>query len=310
MKVSYTKEQLDIISSSTNLVVDAIPGSGKTFTMVAKAVYESKLGNKVLVLTHTKKAAGIFHNRINKFNLKNIDVKTIHALSFNILSNNGYSFDDLNNYAEMLETSIYFESPKYDVIIIDEAQDINKSQYKVINSIKARKIFIGDRNQTIFGFTGASPSLFQYLISNGYRYKTLSYTFRTSGMIVDYINFFKKQAILKGPEIHPFNNFNTKVMLRTKDSFAPKGYINIVRYNNQKKSKNTINIHEAKGKEFNDVFIKIPNANYFKKDKDKNLLLYVALTRAKYNLIIAGYNYIDEIQNFTGGKSANKKRKI
>lgn len=45
-----------------------------------------------------------------------------------------------------------FNELKYDYVLIDEAQDINPAMLHIINKIKSRKIFVGDKRQNIYGF--------------------------------------------------------------------------------------------------------------------------------------------------------------
>ena len=292
----YTTEQLSIITyTESDLLVDAIPGSGKTFTMVGKAVWESQQGNNVLVITHTKVAAGVFKSRLDKLDHKDIEVRTIHSLAYKVLSNEDQVLGKIKDFDKLLYGAQLCDIKDYDVIIIDEAQDINSIQYDLIKNIPGRKIFVGDRNQTIFMFAGAKKDFFSYLMENGYKYMTLSFTFRTSGEIVEFLNRFKAKAFLPGPKIKAIKTFKTELILTKAAIRQPEGYVRLCRYNNEKGISRIFNIHEIKGKEFNNVYINIPNEKYFAKDLDRLMLIYVAITRARQKLMIAGYTSIPEI---------------
>ena len=45
-----------------------------------------------------------------------------------------------------------FSSLKYDTVLVDEAQDLSFPMLNIINKIKAKKVFVGDIRQAIYGF--------------------------------------------------------------------------------------------------------------------------------------------------------------
>lgn len=54
--------------------------------------------------------------------------------------------------------------PQYDVVFIDECQDLNVAQQKLVDKLTkrgGRQIFVGDPNQAIYGFAGADFNSFQ-----------------------------------------------------------------------------------------------------------------------------------------------------
>ena len=61
---------------------------------------------------------------------------------------------------EMLEYPIRhgWQSEKYDIILVDECQDLNPQQIKFLSCIPTdRIVFVGDINQAIYGFRGSDP---------------------------------------------------------------------------------------------------------------------------------------------------------
>ena len=102
---------------------------------------------------------------------------------------------------------------KYKYILIDEFQDINKSQYELIKLINAQSnIFaVGDDDQSIYGFRGASPEILNkflkdykfakkiYLTEN---YRCAKLIVKLSKLVIDYNKLrFKKRFIAKNDEI-------------------------------------------------------------------------------------------------------------
>jgi DNA helicase II / ATP-dependent DNA helicase PcrA len=58
--------------------------------------------------------------------------------------------------------------PKFDIVFVDEAQDMNICQQILVKKIlksKGRIIYVGDKNQSIYFFAGADGSVFEKLIS-------------------------------------------------------------------------------------------------------------------------------------------------
>lgn len=66
---------------------------------------------------------------------------------------------DTISFDDMIDAPLFhgYTFPKYDVVLIDEAQDLNASQLEFCARLAAsgRIIAVGDRNQSIYGFRGA-----------------------------------------------------------------------------------------------------------------------------------------------------------
>jgi len=87
----------------------------------------------------------------------------------------------------------------YDIILIDEAQDLSAVMYDIVKNQKAVKIYVGDINQQIYGFRG-SINIFQN-ISKRY---PLTQSFRFGRKIAEVANIILKRnnslELLKGSE--------------------------------------------------------------------------------------------------------------
>ena len=81
--------------------------------------------------------------------------------------------------------------PKYDYILIDEYQDINFSQIKLIELLNPKSVFcVGDPRQSIFGWRGSNIN---HILDFEEKYKdseviTLTKNYRSNNHIVDLIN--------------------------------------------------------------------------------------------------------------------------
>ena len=71
----------------------------------------------------------------------------------------------LKDYTDMIENFIVSElCPKYDVVFIDEAQDLSPIQWKMFDILKKNSkhvILAGDDDQAIYGWAGADVKRFQ-----------------------------------------------------------------------------------------------------------------------------------------------------
>jgi len=87
----------------------------------------------------------------------------------------------------------------YDFIIVDEAQDLNKVAKAIIKKQKSNKVYIGDRDQKIYGFRGAI-NIFEDMESDSVEF-SLSKSFRFGNKIADVANLllseFKDTESLK-----------------------------------------------------------------------------------------------------------------
>ncbi len=93
-------------------------------------------------------------NFVEIYEKYNRDLKTNNAMDFSDILVNTYNLLKLPHILEKVQD-------KYKYVMIDEYQDTNNLQYKIIDLI-ARKHFnlcvVGDENQSIYGFRGANIS--------------------------------------------------------------------------------------------------------------------------------------------------------
>ena len=106
-----------------------------------------------------------YQDLIEHFDLINsddIDEETVIDMSIKVLKLNNNTpnvidFDDMV-YMPLVKGCRFFQ---FDIVMVDEAQDINATRRAIIKAIvkpRGRVIFVGDRNQAIYGFTGADSN--------------------------------------------------------------------------------------------------------------------------------------------------------
>ncbi len=188
-------------SNSHQLLITAGPGSGKTTVLTRRIAYLINL-NKVyaencLAITFTRRAAQEMRGRLKILlaeKSSSVNIHTFHSLCLSILKENYekagldknfgviseqekalydvvpenlIEFDDLitftvklfENYPEIRE----FYQEKFKMVFVDEYQDIDENQYKLIKLLVPENgniCVIGDSNQAIYGFRGGSAKFF------------------------------------------------------------------------------------------------------------------------------------------------------
>jgi superfamily I DNA/RNA helicase len=122
--------------------------------------------------------------------------------------NNYLKFKKVNNlidFEDMLEKALVpnIEFPSYEVVMVDEVQDLSKLEWKVISKIgvKTKELFlVGDDDQSIFGWKGADPRIFlKWPCSN---IRTLKETYRLPKKIYN----LAQKIISEIPDNHRLGN--------------------------------------------------------------------------------------------------------
>jgi superfamily I DNA/RNA helicase len=233
-----------------------------------------------------------------------------------------YDFTDLPLYLNDMLIE-HKETIQLGGLFVDEFQDVDPTQLEVFDRVVAdKKFFIGDPDQAIYIFRGATKEVFNKL--KDFKIYKLNDSYRSYQPILDFASCFKIQVkdkwwinkttyhytdnmkairgdgkgecqmfvdrrgqffdmILNGPTISP------KELLPEQLENNP--YQVLCRTNIEAKTlhklglKNAMTIHQAKGLEFKNVLLidfEVQN------EEDKNVA-YVGLTRAKDKLILAHY---------------------
>ncbi len=220
-------------NTEQQILIVAGPGSGKTTVLTQHIGYLiSECGIKpknFLAITFTKKAANEMEERLQKVISQKssaLNIHTFHSLCFSILKQN-YKQAGLNenfivmsekekelcenqelinnalNFDELIELSVKLLSENNDIlndyrnmfkyVLIDEYQDIDENQYKLIKLLVPENgnIFaIGDPNQAIYGFRGGSAKFFNNFTLDypKTRIINLKNNYRSTNSIVDASN--------------------------------------------------------------------------------------------------------------------------
>ncbi len=81
----------------------------------------------------------------------------------------------------------------YDFVFVDEYQDINPLQEKILGKFKCNMFYVGDVKQSVYGFRMCRPQFFidkqrEYASSDGGKALYLKYNFRSGSEVLDSVN--------------------------------------------------------------------------------------------------------------------------
>lgn len=124
------------------------------------------------------------------------------------ITKNLLDFNDLEKFAlKLLENTKIREEikQKYDLIFIDEYQDANRVQEKIVSLISKdnNRFMVGDVKQSIYSFRQAEPELFlekEEIYKNDANKSEsimLNYNFRSNGKILDFVNLVFNKIMTK-----------------------------------------------------------------------------------------------------------------
>jgi superfamily I DNA/RNA helicase len=234
-----------------------------------------------------------------------------------------YDFTDLPLYlkTKLEDNDEYIE---IDGLFVDEFQDVDPIQLTVFERVNAaKKFFIGDPDQSIYMFRGATDEIFRMLPD--FKVYELNRNYRSFQVILNFAMSFHDQHPSSLKLIYYTDDKNNIIadrgdkdgyvfqelyqnhmLMYHKDSYSEKKvkanetikneltnfqYMILCRTNRQVKElqekgyPNVSTIHKAKGLEYDNVLVVDFD---IEGDEDRNVA-FVALTRAKNRLIVAQY---------------------
>lgn len=117
--------------------------------------------------------------------------------------------DGIIDFADMIYLPVRFGLPiaKYDWVLVDECQDLSALQLEFVKRLggdQTRYLFVGDRNQAIYGFAGADHDSFNKIISDMDCHEmTLTTCYRCSKTVIEEVHKIKDlQGDRLVPQIH------------------------------------------------------------------------------------------------------------
>ena len=208
-----SEQQNEILKSKDNLLIIAGPGAGKTKSLVHKVaslVLEDWINKEeFLLLSFSRSAKFELKKRIVKILWPQwyfLEVNTFHGYAFKLLQREP-SEEDLSEWSTkniIKEAIKYLEENDdlllpYSILILDEFQDINDDQFKLVQLIKERSskwekmkiVATWDDDQNIFWFQGGNIQHIQtFKNENKAQQIILDTNYRSTQKLIDYTNNF------------------------------------------------------------------------------------------------------------------------
>lgn len=204
------------INQGYNVKVNSVAGSGKTTTsIILSSIFKDK---KILLLTYNKHLMEETKARVKKYNIKNLDVYTIHAFVGYITSKLVKNDEKLVVFVDEELSENNKAKLNYDLIILDECQDLTTLYFNVINKfLKEIKnssyqlITIGDEKQCVYSFMGADSRFLTladkiFVNKNNWVERELKNSYRVKKDVCEFINKIYKQHVIESFQKNNENN--------------------------------------------------------------------------------------------------------
>lgn len=151
-------EQIEIIKylDTHNVVVDAVAGSGKS--TAAFHIAKKYLKSNILLLTYNSRLKNETRQRVKVLDIHNLEVHSYHSFCYKYYDKKCITDDAI---VQMLKKQRADSQFTYDIVIIDEAQDMTMLYYSLVckiianNTKNAKLCVVGDRAQSIYAFNNA-----------------------------------------------------------------------------------------------------------------------------------------------------------
>lgn len=162
--ITPTHEQhaiLDLFASGNNLRLIAHPGAGKTTMSLMLVIEANERGkNKSIIITYSSALKTELRERLKHINV-DCTSESIHSSGHHYVAM-GKSFEDID-LQFILEENLPSSFEKYNVIVIDEMQDLTPVYATYLRKFitdhstpETQFVFLGDPKQSIYQFRSAS----------------------------------------------------------------------------------------------------------------------------------------------------------
>ncbi|WNM14967.1 AAA family ATPase [Mesomycoplasma ovipneumoniae] len=175
-----TEEQQNVVNlalKGENILVDACIGSGKT-SVIQVLCDKFPIDKKILYLTYNKLLKVEAKNKIKN---KNVLVQNYHGFAYRFLWEKGINSSSADSIKIFLRNNISVDT--YDVLLIDEYQDITEEISFLLEKIKEKNpniqiVAVGDINQKIYDKTKLNVTDFIDKFLGSYTKTSLTFSFR------------------------------------------------------------------------------------------------------------------------------------
>lgn len=208
-KMSDEQKAAVIQLVNKNVIIESVAGSGKTTTILYIAtVFKTR---KTLLLTYNAKLKMETREKVKLLNITNLEVHSYHSFCVKYIDRGcttdagiiRYLQNDQNGQQggfgdEPSPITPPITLPTYDMIIMDESQDMTPIYYDLAYRIQKQSprayiCVLGDQFQSIYTFNGADKRFITFadrVFRNDYEWerKKLSTSYRITRQMADFIN--------------------------------------------------------------------------------------------------------------------------
>ena len=247
---------LDATKTGTNVVVDAVAGTGKTTLILAIA---RELGSRnILQITYNKSLKFEVREKTHALGIENLTIHTYHSLAVCYYSCTAHVDNEIKKIVDN-NTPPNKSIPEYDMLVVDEAQDMTLLYYQLM--VKFAKdigspfqlLVLGDYMQGLYEFKGSDIrflTLAEIIWRKHPRLRTQQFrkcTMKMSYRITNQMSQFVNNVMLGEPRMDACRND------------APVQYIRNSRYNLERIVCAEIHKLFAMGVKPSDIFILGPS---------------------------------------------------
>lgn len=205
------KQIVDSISKGYNVSVSAISGSGKTTTSLYVSL--NNLNRSILLLTYNAKLKIETRVKVTDLNITNMEIHSYHSFCVKYLYRKAFTDTGIRAFIKSNNISSVLKPFKYDLIIIDESQDMNPLYYEIVQHIMARHevppqlIVMGDEKQSIYAFNNADSrflTLSEQIFDQSHAW--VNHNLSTSYRLTDQMAQFLNTCCIGAPYINTIKN--------------------------------------------------------------------------------------------------------
>ena len=120
-------------------------------------------------------------------------------IKLEVLHTKGLKPNGVYDYTDMLWMGAHHAKRRYDLGIVDEAQDVSRVAYELVIRTCGAVVWAGDRNQSINAFAGASEHMYTHIENKVDALLPLKVTQRCPKLICDLANQVRPGGIIHGP---------------------------------------------------------------------------------------------------------------
>ena len=149
---------LDTVIGGSNVVVDAVAGTGKTTLILAIA--DALRGKQILQMTYNKSLKFEVREKIANANIENLTVHTYHSLAVCYYSSTAYVDNELKKIV-VGKIPTTKPIPHIDILVLDETQDMTPLYYEFMVKFARdmgspfQLLILGDYMQGLYEFKGS-----------------------------------------------------------------------------------------------------------------------------------------------------------